>query len=45
VVAAGPHTITWDGRDDAGRAVSSGVFFYRLEADNRGEVQKVMRLD
>ncbi|HEU4366512.1 MAG TPA: FlgD immunoglobulin-like domain containing protein, partial [Candidatus Krumholzibacteria bacterium] len=29
---AGPATATWDGRDDAGREVSSGVYFYRLTA-------------
>jgi hypothetical protein len=29
---AGMHEITWDGRDDAGRPVGSGVYFYRLEA-------------
>ncbi len=28
---AGPHTTTWDGRDDRGRAVPSGTYFYRLE--------------
>jgi hypothetical protein len=27
---AGSHVATWDGRDDAGRKVSPGVFFYRL---------------
>jgi hypothetical protein len=29
---AGLHHITWDGRDDGGRQVAGGVFFYRLEA-------------
>ena len=29
---AGAHQAPWDGRDDAGRAVSSGVYLYRLEA-------------
>jgi hypothetical protein len=29
-LARGPHTVAWDGRDDAGRAVASGVYFYRL---------------
>ncbi len=28
--AAGPHTIPWDGRDAAGRAVASGVYLCRL---------------
>jgi hypothetical protein len=28
--AAGPHAVTWDGRDEAGRAAASGAYFYRL---------------
>ncbi|MFQ6092802.1 MAG: S8 family serine peptidase [bacterium] len=27
---AGYYTVTWDGRDDGGREVASGVYFYRL---------------
>lgn len=30
--AAGFYSITWDGRNDAGKAVSSGVYFYSLIA-------------
>jgi M6 family metalloprotease-like protein len=30
-VAAGRHVAYWDGRDDRGALVSSGVYFYRLE--------------
>ena len=29
---AGPHSIDWDGLDDAGRRMESGVYFYRLTA-------------
>ncbi|MDW7679976.1 MAG: right-handed parallel beta-helix repeat-containing protein [bacterium] len=29
---AGSHTLRWDGRDDFGAAVSSGVYLYRLTA-------------
>ncbi len=29
---AGPHAMLWDGRDDAGRNVPSGVYLGRLEA-------------
>ncbi|MDH3198005.1 MAG: T9SS type A sorting domain-containing protein [Candidatus Krumholzibacteria bacterium] len=29
---AGPHDATWNGTDDAGRAVASGVYYYRLTA-------------
>ena len=28
---AGEHRLTWDGRDQQGRAVASGVYIYRLE--------------
>jgi hypothetical protein len=30
--AAGRHSSQWNGRDEAGREVSSGVYLYRLEA-------------
>ena len=29
---AGKHSVTWDGRDDFGRNLASGVYLYRLEA-------------
>ncbi len=29
---AGTHTVRWNGRDDSGRSVASGVYLYRLEA-------------
>ena len=28
----GSHTVTWDGRNQAGDAVASGVYFYRIQA-------------
>jgi len=28
----GEYEVTWDGRDDGGRRVASGVYFYRLQA-------------
>jgi hypothetical protein len=31
-VPAGRGGVVWDGRDDAGRAVASGVYFYRLRS-------------
>lgn len=31
-LSAGTHTVTWDGRDDLGRSVSSGMYLYRFEA-------------
>ena len=29
----GEHSVAWDGRDDGGRTLASGVFFARLVAD------------
>jgi hypothetical protein len=34
-VAAGRHSIRWNGQDDGGRSVSSGVYFLRLQADGQ----------
>lgn len=33
-LAPGVHTYRWDGRDDAGRALASGTYLYRLQAGN-----------
>ncbi len=38
---AGYHTVGWDGRDDGGSAVTSGVYFYRMDAGSFSQVQKV----
>ena len=38
----GEYSIEWDGRDDSGRAVSSGVYFYRLSAGDFNETKKMM---
>jgi subtilisin-like proprotein convertase family protein len=32
---AGTHRVVWEGRDHRGRAVSSGIYFYRLEVNDR----------
>jgi len=31
-LSAGEHRVVWDGRDDAGNMVASGVYIYRLQA-------------
>jgi flagellar hook assembly protein FlgD len=35
------YTRFWDGRDDSGTRVGSGVYFYRLKADGFEQVRKV----
>ncbi len=42
--AAGAHTKVWDGRNDAGQAVSSGVYFYKLVANNFTQTKKMVLL-
>lgn len=41
---AGLHEAEWDGKDDAGRGVASGVYFYRMHAGNRTETRRMVLL-
>jgi hypothetical protein len=41
---AGDHSVVWDGRDNRGRAVASGVYFYRLNAGRSSESRKMTLL-
>ncbi|MFH1007325.1 MAG: BsuPI-related putative proteinase inhibitor, partial [Candidatus Latescibacterota bacterium] len=38
----GAHTVVWNGLDDAGRAVSSGVYVYRLRAGENNQARKML---
>jgi flagellar hook assembly protein FlgD len=42
--SAGSYTITWDGRNAAGEMVSTGVYLYRLQADDFVESKKMLLL-
>jgi hypothetical protein len=42
--AGGVHSIEWNGRDDSGRELASGVYFYRLTAGERELTRKMMFL-
>ena len=41
---AGYHRLRWNGRDDAGRSVASGVYLYRLVTDERVLTRKLTLL-
>lgn len=41
-LSEGPHQLTWDGRDDAGQLVASGVYFYRLKTNQFHQTRKMV---
>jgi hypothetical protein len=40
--AAGAHSEIWDGRDEQGRPLSSGLYFYSLQGEGRDLTRKMM---
>jgi len=43
-LAAGPHSVTWDGRSDDRRAASAGIYFYRLTAGDETRIRRLSLL-
>jgi hypothetical protein len=43
-IAAGDHQICWDGRNDHGASISSGVYFCRLEQEGLAHTTKMLLL-
>ncbi len=41
---AGSYTVEWDGRDEHGNEVASGLYLYRLTTDNHTATRKMMLL-
>ncbi len=39
---AGTYEVIWDGRDDLGNEVASGVYFYKLKAGDYTEAKKMI---
>ncbi|MCB5267672.1 MAG: C25 family cysteine peptidase [Candidatus Cloacimonetes bacterium] len=41
-LSSGNHQIVWDGRDDRGSSVASGIYLYRMESSNFTATNKMM---
>jgi len=41
IQSAGRYRVVWDGRDEFGRAVASGVYLVRMEASPFQKIRKV----
>ena len=41
---AGSYSLRWDGRNDVGQSLASGVYFYRLQAEEQSETRKLLLL-
>ena len=42
VQAAGQYRVIWDGRDEAGRTLSAGIYFARLQVGASGQTRKLV---
>ena len=38
------HTLYWDGRDDSGKPVTSGVYFYQLECNGFKDMKRMVKI-
>jgi hypothetical protein len=43
-LAAGVKEVEWDGKDGKGLEVASGIYFYKIKADNFSDVKKMVML-
>jgi protocatechuate 3,4-dioxygenase beta subunit len=43
-MGAGEHSVIWDGRDNTGHEVASGIYYYRLSADRLSETRRMTLL-
>ena len=41
---AGDHTVVWNGTDNNGRAVSSGVYYYKMNAGKYSSTKKMIMM-
>ena len=39
---SGKHSVLWKGKDNNGKSVASGVYFYKIKADNHQETKRML---
>jgi hypothetical protein len=44
VYTDGEHSVVWNGTDEAGRDVASGIYFYRMKTDDFSETRRMILL-
>lgn len=44
VLTAGKYDTIWDGKDEAGRKVATGVYYLKMNFDDRMETKKMLLL-
>ncbi|HID93878.1 MAG TPA: T9SS type A sorting domain-containing protein [bacterium (Candidatus Stahlbacteria)] len=43
-LSPGSHRVFWDGRDERGKVLPSGIYFYRLKAENKSLIKSLLKL-
>jgi len=44
IFSEGTHSVLWEGKNDEGKAISSGIYFYRLQTESVSEVRKMIMM-
>lgn len=43
-LVSGPHTASWDGRNEGGGDTGAGIYYYRLEAGEFSKARSLVKL-
>ena len=43
-LGAGDYSVTWDGRNDLGAQVATGIYYYRIDAPGFNQTRKMALL-